>query len=67
MWLVGGLIGLLLGAAAGHSLWLLGALIGAVAGTLIERQRARQSQADHLLAAWLGQLEHEIAKLRSEI
>ena len=67
MWLVGGLIGLLLGAAAGHSLWLLGALIGAVAGTLIERQRARQSQADHLLAARLGQLEDEIAKLRYEI
>lgn len=56
MWLVGGLIGLLLGVAAGHSLWLLGGLIGGVAGTLIERQRARQSQADQLWRRGSGDL-----------
>lgn len=67
MWLIGGLIGLVLGAAAGSSLWPLGALIGAGVGAWIGRQRDEASAKSSALTARVGRLEVEVASLRYEV
>jgi len=67
MWLIGGLIGLMLGAAAGHSFWLIGALIGAGVGTWIGRQRDAASEKGSALTARVRRLEVEVASLRDEV
>lgn len=67
MWLIGGLIGLVWGAAAGHSFWLVGALAGGFIGAWFGRQRANESEKDSVLTRRLSRLEGEVADLRDEV
>ena len=67
MWQIGALIGLLLGAAAGHSFWLVGALAGGFLGAWIGRRGVAESERNSLLAGRIGRLEDEVAELRSDV
>ncbi|MCX7156382.1 MAG: DUF2339 domain-containing protein [Rhodocyclales bacterium] len=67
MWLIGGLIGFMLGAAAGPSFWFVGALAGGFIGAWIGRQRTNDSERDSALTGRISRLEEEVADLRDEV
>jgi len=74
MWFIGALVGLIIGAAAGHDMWFIGALVGGFAGWALRQSMNRgkavappASQDVDALAARVARLETEVVILRTSI
>ena len=67
MWFIGGLIGLIVGAAAGGVFALPGAIAGGILGVWIGRRQRFGSEQESALAARLAKVEGDLVRLRWEV
>jgi uncharacterized membrane protein len=67
MWIIGGLIGLVVGAYVGGKSALLGALVGAGLGVWIGRERQAAGERKSALTTRLASVEGDLARLRREV
>ena len=67
MWFIGGLIGLIVGAAAGGVFALPGAIAGGILGAWIGRLQRTGSEQESALAARLAKVEGDLVRLRWEV
>ncbi len=76
MWFIFGLIGLVLGALAGHDMWFIGALVGGLIGWAMRQTRgapkdketvSRVDEADSTAMRYTDALAGRVAKLEAEV